>query len=329
MKKGAFVISLDFEMMWGVRDIYTPAGYGMTNVKNVKKVVSSMLELFKEYNVRATFATVGLIMLKDKNEAMANMPDKLPSYSNPMLSPYEDNYINRIEEEDLRLYFAPDIVEMLKASENVEIGTHTFCHYNCYAPGQTHEQFEEDIKMAMKVASKRGIKIKSIVFPRNQVSDDYLKICAKYGIESYRGNPERFFTRTNNHFECLKNKIGRFLDNYVNIGGKTSYSYDEIDLGLMPINICASRFLRKYNKMLAFLEPFGRLRMKKEIEYAAQHNEVYHLWWHPHNFGDNIEKNLDKLDYVLSCYKECHEKYGMESYSMSDLSGLILNRNGQ
>lgn len=328
MRKGAFVISLDFEMMWGVKDIYTPEGYGMTNIKNVKKVIGSMLDLFKTYNIRATFATVGLIMLNNKNEALTNIPNQIPSYSNPVLSPYTDNYIERIKENDADLYFAPSIIDMLKASKNIEIGTHTFCHYNCYASGQTIEQFEEDLKKAIEVATDKEIDVKSIVFPRNQVSNEYLDICAKYGIEAYRGNPDRFFSRTNNSFERMKNRIGRLLDNYISFGANTSYKYEKIDADMMPVNICASRFFRPYNKKLFFLEPLCKRRIRKEMEYAALHGEVYHLWWHPHNFGANMEKNLEKLEYVLKCYEKCHEQYGMESYSMADLSNYLRNKHG-
>ena len=323
MEKGAFVISLDFEMMWGVKDIYCPEGYGKSNIKNVKKVITSLVDLFNKYNIRATFATVGLIMLKDKNEALENIPKSIPSYINTMLSPYTDNYIGRIEDKYADLYFAPSIVDMLKKYDNIEIGTHTFCHYNCYDKGQTIAQFEEDIKTAIQVAKSRGINMKSIVFPRNQVSNEYLTICAKYGIEAYRGTPDRFFARTNNSFERAKNRIGRLLDNYICIGGRTTYKYSEIDGSTSPVNIRASRFFRPFNKKLFLLEPLSRHRMKKEMEYAACHNEVYHLWWHPHNFGANLENNMTKLEYVLKCYKTCHEKYGMNSYSMSDLSNLI------
>ena len=328
MKKGVLVISLDFEMMWGVKDIYTPEGYGMTNIKNVKRVIYSMLELFKTYNIHATFATVGLIMLNDKNEALANIPNLIPSYSNPVLSPYTDNYISQIKEKDVDLYFAPSIVDMLKESNNIEICTHTFCHYNCYAPGQTVEQFEEDLKKAIEVASKNQIEVKSIVFPRNQVSNEYLAICAKYGIEAYRGNPDMFFSRPKNSFERMKNRIGRMLDNYISFGGNTSYKFEKINTNMMLVNICASRFFRPYNKKLFFLEPLAKRRIRNEMEYAAQHNEVYHLWWHPHNFGANMDKNLEKLEYVLKCYQKYHEQYGMESYSMADLSNYLRNKHG-
>lgn len=327
MEKGAFVISLDFEMMWGVKDIRTPDGYGESNIRNVYQVIPEMLKLFDRYNVKATFATVGLIMLNNKDEAINNIPDKTPTYTDMVLSPYENGYIEQIEKKYEDLYFAPSLVDELKKHDNIEIGTHTFCHYNCYASGQTTEQFEADLKKALQIANARGIEVKSIVFPRNQVTSDYLIVCQRLGIAAYRGNAEQFFTREKSLWGRIKNRLGRLLDSYVKVGVRASYKLSDIDGKENPVNIRASRIFRKYNKKLFFLEPLGRRRMRKEMEYAARNNEVYHLWWHPHNFGANMELNLSKLENILKCYKKCHEKYGMNSYTMGELSNLIKEKN--
>ncbi|MBQ9558572.1 MAG: polysaccharide deacetylase family protein [Bacteroidaceae bacterium] len=328
MDKGVFIISLDFEMMWGVKDITTPSLYGESHIKNVYQVIPALLSLFERYDVKATFATVGLIMLEGKEEAVKNVPPLIPTYKNEKLSPYAENYIEKIEDKNNDLYFAPSLVERLKACKNVEIGTHTFCHYNCYAEGQTIGQFEEDIKKAIQVAFSKEIEIKSIVFPRNQVTDEYLKICTKHGIKAYRGNPSSFFSRTYSPLARFKNRFLRLMDTYLNIGDRTSYSLDEAISFGMPFNIKASRFFRPYNKRLSFLEPLRLRRIRQEIIYAARHHEAYHLWWHPHNFGANTEKNLKNLEEVLKCYKECHERYGMSSYTMGELSKIINTSHG-
>ena len=46
MKKGYFVISLDYELMWGVRDSQTKESYGK-NILGVKSAINEMLECFK------------------------------------------------------------------------------------------------------------------------------------------------------------------------------------------------------------------------------------------------------------------------------------------
>ena len=324
MDYGCFVISLDFELMWGNVESWTVDGYGKSNVAQVRTVIDSLLRLFDKYHVSATFATVGLIM-QDKTDSKKDMePDLLPTYKNRYMSPFENEYIYNIVDKYKNLYFGLDVIEKLKTRSNIEIGTHTYSHYYCNECGQNILQFEADIKMAVEVASRNGIELKSIVFPRNQVSKKYLEVCAKYGITSYRGNPQRFFGEEKTNLHRLKNRVCRFVDAYVNISGRTSYCLDRNILGI--VNIPASRFLRPYSSKFSILDNFKLNRIENELEYAAKKREVYHLWWHPHNFGKDINKNLDFLEKVLNYYKKMHDKYGMQSMTMKDVCNLVLDK---
>lgn len=320
---GSFIISLDFEMMWGVKDICTPEGYGQTNVKQVREVIERMLALFDKYDVHATFAAVGLLFFKDKTQALKNLPCRLPKYTRRFLSPFEDDYIANIDDRYADLYFASDIIDQLQKHPNIELATHTFSHYNCWADGQTAEDFEADIKAALVAAELFGIKApKSIVFPRNNVADNYLDICKQYGITTYRGNARRFYARSSNAFVQLFQRFARFVDSYLNIGGPTSVNYNMLEGG-EPANVPASRFLRPYNAKIGTFEPLKVRRIKNEILYAARNKELYHLWWHPHNFGSDMEQNLNNLEKILAFYADCHKNYGMQSYTMSEFSNLI------
>jgi hypothetical protein len=62
---GKFVISLDFELMWGMRDKHTVETYGK-NIAAVHEIIPKLLEKFNSYNIKATFATVGFCFLKIK-----------------------------------------------------------------------------------------------------------------------------------------------------------------------------------------------------------------------------------------------------------------------
>lgn len=323
LKPGIFVISLDYELMWGLIDLESANQYKESNVRNVPGVVESMVALFEKYDVKATFATVGMLMCDNKDELLRFAPALKPQYSNANLSPY-GNYLSKLGVKDKEVHFAPESIRLLKSSYSIEIGSHTFCHYYCWEDGQTIEQFEEDIKAAVAVAKVKGIDIKSIIFPRNNVNEDYLKICKKYGIESYRGNALRYYNKTRGRIHELYNRVCRFVDSYIPISGFNSYKLDEQKKSCdSPLNIPASRFFRPYNKRLSLLEPLKVLRIKNEIKYAARHGEVYHLWWHPHNFGANIEQNLKELETVLKCYQYCSGQYGMQSFSMKELKDYI------
>lgn len=320
---GSLVISLDFEMMWGCHDWATTEGYGNSNIRNVRTVIDRILELFDKYGIHASFATVGLLFYSDKKDALSCLPKVKPSYIDANKSPYKDHYLSNIDEKDAELYFAKDIIYILKQHTNIEIGSHTFSHYYCWETGQTVDEFEADVEKMKEVSSNEDIDIQSIVFPKNQVSEKYLKLCAKYGIKNYRGNAAKFFSKPKNRWEALKNRICRLLDAYINIGGFTSVPYKEIDVQGNLVNIKASRFLRPYNPKLAFIEKLRLRRIKREIFYAAQNNEMYHLWWHPHNFGDNMNENLCFLENILKYYSKCHEKYGMQSYTMGEMAKYI------
>lgn len=326
MEKGSLVISLDFELTWGAIDSWKPDGYGKTNILQVREVVNRLAALFEKYDVKATFATVGFVMLHDVEDIKQHTPALIPTYDNEGLRPY-GKYLDYVAHQDSHLFFAPELVEMLKKISNVEVGTHTFGHFYCWEPGQTIAQFDADMAMAQKVGDEQGLKLESIVFPRNQVSDEYLEASAKHGIKTYRGNAKKYFDHTTNRWKELFNKVSRLLDAYTNWGGNTSIPYSEIDRNAKPMNVPASRMLRPYTRKLRWLEGLRLRRIKKEMQYAAKHHELYHLWWHPHNFGANMDENFVFLEDVLKCYKECHAKYGMESMTMKDFYYKLLNNN--
>ena len=59
------------------------------------------------------------------------------------------------------------------------------------------------------------------------------------------------------------------------------------------------------------------------MERAAMKNEVYHLWWHPHNFGNYPEESMDGLKRILDRFKKCQEKYGMQSLNMGEIVDAV------
>jgi alkyl hydroperoxide reductase subunit AhpC len=51
--------------------------------------------------------------------------------------------------------------------------------------------------------------------------------------------------------------------------------------------------------------------------------KVYHLWWHPHNFGRNTQENIKMLDAILEHYTYLNKQYGFTSVTMQGLSEQI------
>ena len=49
---------------------------------------------------------------------------------------------------------------------------------------------------------------------------------------------------------------------------------------------------------------------------AARDSKGYHLWWHPHNFGQNLEANLDGLSQIIRHFATLRDHFGMQSTAM-------------
>ncbi len=325
MTNGKFVISLDFELMWGVRDKKSKTNYG-DNILGVHNVIPKLLEVFRKYDIKATFSTVGLLFFETKQELLDGIPKLKPQYNNPNLSPY-NGYFNILgnDYETDEYHFAPKLIKEIQKYPEQEIGTHTFSHYYCLEPGQTIDTFKADIESAIAIAKRYNIDLKSLVFPRNQFNNDYLKICLELGISCYRGNEQSWLYKAKNEEdESAFRRAFRLIDAYVNISGHNCYS-DHFLKREMPINIPSSRFLRPFSGKLKFLDGLRLHRIKSGMSYAAKNNLTYHLWWHPHNFGINQYENFIFLDKVLTYYQFLNKTYNFQSYTMGTLASIIKN----
>jgi peptidoglycan/xylan/chitin deacetylase (PgdA/CDA1 family) len=305
--------------MWGMRDKHSIETYG-DRIKGVHQVIPRLLETFNKHNICATFATVGFVFFKDTKELSEYLPAKKPRYANKNLSPYQ--YIDAIGADlSQEIYhYGASLVAKIQEYPEHEIGTHTFSHYYCLEEGQTIEDFEDDLKSAIKIARTRGINISALVFPRNQFNKEYVAVCKKLGIICYRGNQFSWMhAAKNDKDESVFRRAARLIDAYFNISGFNCYSRDYLRSNF-PIDIPASRFLRPYSKKLRFLDIARLKRIKSEMTYAAKKGLVYHLWWHPHNFGVNQNENFAFLEKILTHYSALNEKFNFRSCTMSALA---------
>lgn len=328
---GHFVISLDYEIHWGVFDKKSVDDYRQ-NLENVGLVIDRLLQMSKDYDVKITFATVGFLFSKDKEELLKFSPKLKPTYNNQKFSPYPIlDTIGQNEDED-PFHYGLSGINKIKADGNHEIGTHTYCHYYCHIPGQTLQQFDDDLNSAISLAEKNNIKIESLVFPRNMIDahkaedQPILDVLKKHGITSFRGKEDSFIYNihtTKFYKNWLVFKVLKFLDAYISITGSNTYDVVKINKGKTVINLPSSRLLRAYSNKFKRFENLKLRRIKKAMTKAAQRNEMFHLWWHPHNFGAQTEENFANLEEVFKTYKSLSKDYGFESTTMTELTNKI------
>lgn len=319
---GALVISLDFELQWGVRERMKDGHY-RANLEGAREAVPRMLELFAEFDVAATWATVGFLFARSRAELARFSPEVRPGYTDRSLSPYEDP--TGMGEADDPFHFAPSLVDAILRTPRQELATHTFSHYYCQEPGQDAAAFRADLEAACAIAAERGVRLASIVFPRNQHVPVYDPILREHGIVAYRGNPCSWMWRFEGARESasLGRRLARAVDTYIGLAGDDTVSWEGI---LQPSGLCdvrASRFLAPPRPALRLLEPLRLRRICHGIRVAAARRELFHLWWHPHNFGGRVEESLAFLRQVLIEFDRCRSLWEMRSLTMAEVAEVL------
>lgn len=314
MENGSFIISLDFELFWGVLDCQDYVSH-LSRFKHTRSVIDALIETFENNAIRATWSTVGLLMITGSEELEGIRPTiNGPAYSNGLLDNYKSFF--RILETDAYtddVFFALPIVMALKDSQYQDIGTHTFSHYYCLEDGQTLEAFNEDLALAKRTASLYGIPLRSIVFPRNQYNPQYIQQLTVHDINIFRGNPEQFIYKTRRE-DNLFIRFLHLIDTYLNIAGNITHRNPS---GAETVyNIKASRFLRPMSKTGRLFKKLQLRRIKNEMTYAAKNHHYYHLWWHPHNFSSYTEENFLFLNEIIAHFEYLRKTYHFSSESM-------------
>ena len=314
MTTGKFVISLDFELFWGVSDSRTVADYGR-NVLGEWEAIPRLLAMFGRHGLRATWATVGMIMCRDYAQWRAIRPAILPGYARGEVSPYS---MDSLVSEHPRLFFARPLVEHIQATHGQELATHTYSHFYCNEAGATPAQFAADLACARSIAAELDVKLHSAVFPRNQIADDFLSVLPDAGIEVYRGNQEHWLYRNGNAVAGgIAGRAIRFADACLPLSGQC-IAHEQARGGLL--NVPASLFLYPWCARQRSLLALRLHRVKQSMTAAARTGRIFHLWWHPHNFGVNLEQNLALLEAILQHYRVLADTYGMQSRCMGDFA---------
>jgi peptidoglycan/xylan/chitin deacetylase (PgdA/CDA1 family) len=315
---GAFVVSLDFELHWGVHDRLPLATY-RENLLGARRAVPAILRSFDAFGVRATWAIVGLLLCESRRELLAALPERRPSYREKQLAAYRLLDMLGDGERDDPLHFAPSLVRAIAATPGQEIGTHTLTHYYCLEPGQSLAEFRADLQAAVRLTqAKLGTSPRSLVFPRNQFAAPHLAILRDLGVRAYRGHLDAWAFRPRaGADESLARRAVRLADAYLPITGRHTTA---LPAHGVPVNVPASRYLRPYSVARRWLEPLRVRRITAEMEDAARHGRMFHLWWHPHDFGAHLDENLAVLRRLLVCFAALRERFGMESLTMAEVA---------
>lgn len=301
-----FVVSLDFELRWGRHDrLGLDMEADRRNLENEREVVPPLLKLFTERSIQVTWATVGAVACRDWGEYFDRAPAP-PGYEDRTLA-VDRRYADL--DPDGRLHFAPELVDQVLAAPGQELGTHTFSHLLLREPGVTTEDAAADLRAVARLWSERfSIAPESLVFPRNQHA--FLDAARANGVRIWRGNPCGWYHDSN---EAVTNRararLLRLLDD-TNPWSRRAYLLE----GDMTR---ASLFLRLDLPSLAWR--VHAAHVKRELDALAA-GEIFHLWWHPRNAGEDMDRGLARIRQILDLVAERVQVKALQSLSMGDLA---------
>ena len=314
------VVSLDFELLWGMAD-HEPLE-NAHRFSEVHNVVPRILDLFKKYEIHATWATVGALMAHDDEEFFSFLPDALPPQTDYVLRRLGLHPLLRTDALPRNVVYAPNLIEMIADTPGQEIGSHTYTHYYCNLKSSRPEDFKNEIRAANRIAEKNGFACTSVVFPRNRFSSEYVKVLSNEGITAFRGHERDSWLTAFSKLSWDLFRVFDKLDNYFAMERNMPYPMEELVMMGNVVNVNSSRFFKPYTERLGKLEPLKRHRFRRELVKAAKCGEIYHIYWHPHNFLEDVEKNLETLEWFLRAFSVMRDRYGMLSCSMAEVAAL-------
>ncbi len=280
-----------------------------------------MLSEFESNKIHVSWAMVGLLATESFEELNSKFGNRQIPYVNQNYSPFPFSQ-DKFNDIPFELLSGLKEAKAIVQTEFQELSSHTFSHYYTLEDGQSDSDFSSDLADMKNVSKKLNTSFKSIVFPRNQINKDYLKLCSEAGIVSFRGNQaNNYWSNSAYAKESISKKGMRYLDAYYKVSNTQATAINDLERISGVLNIPASRFFRPHSGK-EILEKRKIKRIKAEMTLAAKTGTLYHLWWHPHNFSTITEAHFEQLKSIIEHYKELENTFGFKSLNMSEIEAI-------
>jgi peptidoglycan/xylan/chitin deacetylase (PgdA/CDA1 family) len=283
---GTFVISLDTELAWGTFD--TKKGYNAleTAYRRTPNIVRELCSFFETYEISATWAVVAHLF-KD----CCGRHD-LPEVKLDWIDDWYGS-LPCLNGMDTDLWHAPEVLEAIQScSISQEVGLHGYSHLILGADGCSREVAEQEVKAAIDVLNSHDISPSSFVFPRNKIG--HLDVLADAGIEVVRGHDRVWFEER--ELPRSVRKPFRFVNEALSWTPPVTTPREQSGL----VEIPGSQAFRPFHDGWQFSPKQTRVkRAKKGLDAAAKTGKIFHLRFHPFDFGFEPDRMLGLLEQVL------------------------------
>jgi peptidoglycan/xylan/chitin deacetylase (PgdA/CDA1 family) len=265
--------------------------------ERAREATDSLLKLFAKYDIPATWAIVGHLLL-DVNDAQKSVHQEMPQFKEGWI---DWEFYNALRNN--RLYYSKDIVKRILTSHvKHEIGLHGFLHIpfsQC-----SLEVANAETESGIEAANNLGITLKSFVFPGNYVG--HVNALKKHGFQIYREEDLRWWSKDQ------KSLIRKFDSAaHTIIGTPASLSCNS---GIWETS--GSIFC---DPQLPFTVPW---RARLGLYRAIQSKKVFHIWLHPWHLL--LYKILKKdLEEFLALVAQKRDEDKLQVMTMGELASHL------
>lgn len=311
LDRGAFTLSLDFELIWGTLDLFGAEGFRRACLMERQRIVGDLLALLDEFEIPASWCTVGHLFLESCDGKHADL--LRPSHAWLREDWYHADPGGH--EDDASIFLGRSLVEKILACRTKqELGLHSFSHVIWGDPGCSREVAESEITACMRAAAWTGQAPVSFVFPRNKAG--HLDVLAAHGIRVFRGPGPRWYERDEN-----PGPLGRLAHlAEVALGTPAPTVLPETTPeGL--VNLPGSMIYLPAHGVRGFIPVAQRVRRATAgLEDAARRRRVFHLWFHPTNLADRYEPMMGGLRAIFTRVRKLREAGRLDVRTMGSFA---------
>lgn len=309
---GIFTISLDFELIWGTLDLFGPERFREICVQE-RIVVERLLELFAEFDVPATWCTVGHLFLRECSEhGGVKHPEVVPPEHAWVSNDWFAHDPCGNETTDPVFYGRALIEKILACPVPQELGCHTFSHAIFGDPGCSKATARTELAQCLEVARRMGVEMRSFVFPRNKAG--HLDLLPEFGFTCYRSREPRWYET----WPDIVKRVGHLFDVLAATEPPVSLpQWDENGLWHTPASMLY--FPMKGNRRHFVPVSVRVRRARKGLDAAVRQKRVFHLWFHPTDMAEEVDRMFSGLRLILEYARSLRERGELEMLPMGAL----------
>lgn len=305
---GVMVVSIDFEMAWGV---VHRNGRVIYDIDDERSWLQQLLGIFDHYGIPATWATVGHLMMNGcgRDDTGVAHPDII----RPRYSWFDGDWFDQDPCGHVLgspTWYAPDVVgNILERRVGHEIGCHTFSHIVVGDPGCSVEAFDSELRACERVARAHDVTLRSFVYPRNTIG--HVPELVRHGYTAYRGRRHDPFVRFGRAGSMV-----RLVDRFRPLPASVVRPVAEDGIWNMPATCLFSIEGRRWPGL-------WMRQMRRRLRHAARHGGLFHVWFHPHNLVRGGRRTLDLFEELLAEAAELRDQGRLETLTMGAYADVL------